>query len=52
MALVTEKLVDYVSLKTGDVNLYDLALLSDALTIKTENEARIHEFYSKKDERR
>jgi hypothetical protein len=48
MALVTEKLINYIDLKNGNLNLYDLILISDALTIKRENEIRIQEYYSKK----
>jgi hypothetical protein len=48
MALVTERLISYVDLKNGNLNLYDLALISDAFTIKKENEVRIQEYYSKK----
>jgi hypothetical protein len=48
MALVTEKLINYIDLKNGNLNLYDLALISDAFTIKKENEVRIQEYYSKK----
>jgi hypothetical protein len=48
MSLITEKLINYIDLKNGRLNLYDLALISDALTIKRENENRIQEYYTQK----
>jgi hypothetical protein len=50
MSLVTEKLINYIDLKNGRLNLYDLALISDAFTVKKENEYRIQEYWRNKEQ--
>ncbi|WP_248322036.1 hypothetical protein [Caballeronia sp. Sq4a] len=39
-----EGLIKYESLIDGTVDLCDVALLNDALSVKRENEARVHAY--------
>ena len=47
MALVAERLINYVDLTNGNLTLADVALISDAYSIKKENENRIQEWARK-----
>jgi hypothetical protein len=46
MDLVTERFINYIDLKNGNLSLYDCALISDAMMIKWENQFRINQYVS------
>ena len=47
MSLVTERLINYIDITNGNLTLYDIALISDAYSIKKENENRIRDWIKK-----
>jgi hypothetical protein len=46
MELVTGRYVSYADLKNGNLNIMDLARISDALEVEAENRARIEDYYA------